>query len=486
MENKMAIMPLDDYKNVCDKIREKTGTNEKINSSTLVEKIEEVYNVGYEVGINSDTLEPTVITKQGNPIIINDILNMPYDLKISLPSNLEIPSDTMVIKCGHNLFDGNLEAGYIHLDTGVNVPNANYVRTANYISIIPDTQFRIIKYDGGIHKTYFRFYDKDKKYITFITASASDDMYFTSPENAEYLRIYFDNCRDFNKKFIVTLAQLEPVDEYSGELEYFIPDNEGKIKDTVHSLYPTTILLTNNDENIVTEYIEYTSFDYDNYRLGLEKSHSILWDTIQDNGKRVDYGYAFKFSWNDKTFKPKYNICPEGETAQMFHTSPISNIKKELEECGVIMDFSKVTKMNGTFQQAKTKELPILDLSSCTVIQLGLYNMENIKELTIINLRENCSFDRALGYCYSLEELNISGTIGKSGLDFKNSGKLTKTSWYSVINALSTTTTGLSITGSLTSVKKAFETSPGANDGDTSTEWLELQNSRSNWTISLA
>ncbi len=42
-----AVMPIEDYKNTCDKVREKTGSEETIKSGELAEKIDEVYLSGY-------------------------------------------------------------------------------------------------------------------------------------------------------------------------------------------------------------------------------------------------------------------------------------------------------------------------------------------------------------------------------------------------------------------------------------------------------
>lgn len=48
--NEFAVMPLADYVNSCDKIREKTDTTENIKSGEMPEKINEVYEVGYNKG----------------------------------------------------------------------------------------------------------------------------------------------------------------------------------------------------------------------------------------------------------------------------------------------------------------------------------------------------------------------------------------------------------------------------------------------------
>ena len=43
-----AVMPLTDYSNICDKVREKTATTENIKSAELSEKIEKVYEAGQQ------------------------------------------------------------------------------------------------------------------------------------------------------------------------------------------------------------------------------------------------------------------------------------------------------------------------------------------------------------------------------------------------------------------------------------------------------
>ncbi len=50
-----AVMPLTDYVSACDKIREKTVTEEKIRSGELSDKIESVYNSGISEGLKEGT-----------------------------------------------------------------------------------------------------------------------------------------------------------------------------------------------------------------------------------------------------------------------------------------------------------------------------------------------------------------------------------------------------------------------------------------------
>jgi hypothetical protein len=85
-------------------------------------------------------------------------------------------------------------------------------------------------------------------------------------------------------------------------------------------------------------------------------------------------------------------------------------------------------------------------------------------------------------YCPELEELNISGVIKCNGFDVHWSPKLNKASIESIINALSATESGLTVTFSKTAVNNAFEID--IDDESTWTfEWLALRGTKSNWTF---
>lgn len=87
--------------------------------------------------------------------------------------------------------------------------------------------------------------------------------------------------------------------------------------------------------------------------------------------------------------------------------------------------------------------------------------------------------------CSALTNLTIAGSINTSEMNLKSATKLSKASITSVVNALSASASGKSITFSKTAIDSAFETSSGAADGSTSDEWLNLIATKSNWTISL-
>ena len=79
----------------------------------------------------------------------------------------------------------------------------------------------------------------------------------------------------------------------------------------------------------------------------------------------------------------------------------------------------------------------------------------------------------------------MGSKITKNGFDVQWSTELSKESIISIINALSDTTTALTVTLSKTAVNNAFETAKGNADGSTSEEWAALIATKQNWTISL-
>lgn len=95
-----------------------------------------------------------------------------------------------------------------------------------------------------------------------------------------------------------------------------------------------------------------------------------------------------------------------------------------------------------------------------------------------------------LPFHYTIAPLEIifreGSVIACNGMDLSMTYNINRKSIISVINALSTTTSGLSVTLSKTAVNREFETSTGANNGSTSTEWITLIATKNNWNIVLA
>ena len=219
-----------------------------------------------------------------------------------------------------------------------------------------------------------------------------------------------------------------------------------------------------------------------------------FWDAYQNNGKRNNYQYAFaNEGWNDTTFKPKYDIVlHKGYTASnMFTICGITDISAALERQGVKLDTSKCGYFSGMFQNSKSvTRIPVIDFSSAHEYANSLgyvFYGCTAEAIDKIIINEQTVFVNASSFnsCANLKNVIFEGTLGQNGLNLQWSKQLSRASITSVINALSSTTSGLTVTLSLAAVQKAFETSEGANDGNNSDEWNTLIATKNNWTISL-
>lgn len=218
---------------------------------------------------------------------------------------------------------------------------------------------------------------------------------------------------------------------------------------------------------------------------GEKQEHDRFWDSYQNNGRKEDYTFAFAGgSWNDKIFKPKYDIIPT-QCREMFDWSSIRNLKEILTQQNVVLDVSKSTIASNCFYGSQITHLPILHFDKASNLS-SLFAYSIIKSIDELSFREDAYISFLFNKCNSLEHCIFACNIVKTGLDMKDCVLLDKESIVSAINCLSTETSGQSVTLSLQSVDKAFETSENANNGSTSSEWLNLINTKSNWTITLA
>lgn len=225
------------------------------------------------------------------------------------------------------------------------------------------------------------------------------------------------------------------------------------------------------------------------FEAGKKSEYDAFWDAYQMKGSR-DYNYDAAFAgigWTAAFFKPKYDIRPL-RCQYLFMQSGIEgDIEKMLSDAGVVLDTSQSTLFSqfATYAQKVTR-FPTIDMSSFG----GLVNMfqgcGSLVGIRKIVVNENVRFDSGGCFysCRSLADLVIDGTIGQTGTNLSWS-PLSKASLISVVNALSSTTTGLTVTLRLAAVNTAFETTAGAADGSTSEEWTALIATKPNWTINL-
>lgn len=188
--------------------------------------------------------------------------------------------------------------------------------------------------------------------------------------------------------------------------------------------------------------------DFDEvYDAGKQAEYDAFWDTYQRNGIGLSYLYMFSGGgWRDAIYNPKYPIKILYNCNYMYFNSNITNTKVSIDISGLTSNLMYM------FASSKIETIPLLIVDEATAYGNTIFNA-----------------------CASLINLTIQGTIAKKGLDLQWSTNLSRASIISVINALSTTTSGLSVTFSKTAKEAAF----------TDDEWAVLIATKPNWAINL-
>ena len=215
------------------------------------------------------------------------------------------------------------------------------------------------------------------------------------------------------------------------------------------------------------------------------------WDAFWEDATRTGVSWQSRFAsavWTDVTFKPRRDIKPAGYANNLFSYSFITDLVGILNECGVVLDTSNITvRSDYMFSDCKLlTRVPYLDLRKATwgrILANMFNNCAKLVSIEGIHLAEDGSqqlddSSSAFNSCTALKEVRFYGIIADE-LNFRWSTNLSKASIASIINALSTTTSGLTVTLSKTAVDNAFEGGSGGG------EFHYLIDSKENWTISL-
>ena len=224
------------------------------------------------------------------------------------------------------------------------------------------------------------------------------------------------------------------------------------------------------------------------YEKGRQDYQDKFWGVMTNYGKgNTDMRSSFGGEgWTDENFTPLYDFKPI-YAKNMFFASHIKNLAKCFEDYGTKLDVSLITSTSDMFSFSTITRIPYLDFSNVTSLGYAFDNATSLEIIDGIKITEKCTaFGNAFRGVKNLRRMIVSGTIGASGLDLHWSVLLDKESINSIINALSTTTSGLTVILSKTAVNTAFATSEGASDGSTSEEWNALMATKTNWTISLS
>lgn len=218
------------------------------------------------------------------------------------------------------------------------------------------------------------------------------------------------------------------------------------------------------------------------FDAGKKAEHDAFWDAITDNGNRTNYQYAFWYQ-GVEYLRPNRKIIPTSLTGNLFmYCNKLKKVEAEYFDLSKasIGTSGTTSSMYYTFAYCyDLEEIEDIGLSPSYIYSYTFYSCKKLRKIAKITVDADTRFNNSFAYCTSLEEVLFEGEIGQNGLTLQYSTTLNKASIVSIINCLSTNTSGLTVTLSKTAVNNAFE------GGSTGSEWLNLIAAKSNWTISL-
>lgn len=344
-----------------------------------------------------------------------------------------------VTVCGRNLFD----VSKLKATSGTYCFYPIPIEKWRLTLIDRDTSVDMTGINYGIAKTVngnliaYRWFHVDKEFSDINCANsgidgALCDRLMLYPNNAEVIE-------KFTKRFDIMVTEEHDVPVIYEPFSTF----EVTAPTTIKSVSPYMNFMSDNPLEV----------GY-NKSWGMQKAYDDSWDNVQNCGKRTGLYMGFAGnSWNDSTFRPKYPFANISEGNYMCHNSRITYCPT--------LDWS--------------------DLSSVIQVFNGCKWLRTVEKVIVSN--KLVDIQASVFNCERLKDIRFEGEL-VSNLRFV-SGALTKESIKSVFNVMSTTTSGLTFSLFKSAVNREFETSEGARDGITSSEWLNLIATRNNWTISL-
>ena len=225
------------------------------------------------------------------------------------------------------------------------------------------------------------------------------------------------------------------------------------------------------------------------FNAGKQEENDAFWNVVQQGGRRTAYDVAFCW-WDCEYLHPKYKVVPTyngGARNMIYRCAKLKKIES------AYFDLSQLPNPMATSGGLgylfglcdELEEIEDVGLQPCYSLGYFCYSDKKLKKIAVIRIAEETKVDDMLYHCPELEYVRIEGTIGQSGLNLMHSTKLSRESIESIVNHLSDTAEGKSLTFSKAAVDKAFETSEGANDGASSQEWDSLEGLKMNWEITL-
>lgn len=208
---------------------------------------------------------------------------------------------------------------------------------------------------------------------------------------------------------------------------------------------------------------------------GAKSEYDKFWDNFQNYGNRRAYNYAFYGAdrkWGD-TFAPKYDLVIENANYMFMYNSGVGlKLKEGLAKNNVRFDLSVCTRATACFSYSDIGDLPELNLTSYSAMQVMFQGCKS-KVIDKIILKDDGSqtFNNTFDGYTDLEEVRFGGVIGNS-VSFSSCTKLSHDSLINndgtgIINVLKdlrgtgitrTLTLGSTNLAKLTDAEKALAT----------------------------
>lgn len=215
-----------------------------------------------------------------------------------------------------------------------------------------------------------------------------------------------------------------------------------------------------------------------------EAAHAAaFWDAYQQHGNRSDYSTAFSgYGWTAAIFHPTRPLYVVNGY-MLFRNNPHLTSAMLAQAS---FDFSACQSLQYGFMACTALE-EVADLGATRNLDSCFSGCTKLKSVQRLHLptAENGPVTGLFWSCPQLQTVSVVGTLHDGNLGLQKSPLLSRDSIIGLVNALSDTATGKTLTLSQTAVNTAFETAAGAADGARSADWMALTATKPNWTFAL-
>ena len=181
------------------------------------------------------------------------------------------------------------------------------------------------------------------------------------------------------------------------------------------------------------------------YEAGQKAEYDRFWDNnpIAKGATSGENLFSGK-SWNDETFKPKYDIIISDLSScyMMFKACGVTDLVKRLAECGVRLDMSNASTLYYAFFDSKITHIGEISLIRAslyggTAATAGMFQASaQLHTIDKLIVNEDVVYANTIFTgCTALANITIEGVVGNN-VSFADCKSLTHESLMSIINAL--------------------------------------------------